>query len=144
MVSVSSISANTNQLGLQQARRNADQAVSNAQNLQAEAASAQRVADQAQSDARSLSNESAQALAQAFQAQQSVVALSTQVSVTQATSAVDQATNAQLALESKMVAAKPSQALILPSPFSRPASPGSSPIVNTQGQVTGSIINTTA
>lgn len=134
MASVSSTSS-ANEYGLQQlrlrmAQRNADQAGQAAQALRIEAQSAQRVADNAQENARSLAVQSDQAQQKAGQAQQGLAMLrSTPQFVARVANAVDQTVSRQ---------PTPAPA----TPPTKSASPA--PVVNSQGQVTGKTINTTA
>lgn len=116
------------QLRVQQARRSAEQAEQAAQLLEAQAAGAQQAAEQAQENARSLSVESSQAQARAGQARQGLIAMgSAQQAITQLTNAVNQA------------------AVPVTTSVPTTQSVGSPPpVVNTQGQVTGKIVNTTA
>ncbi len=137
MASVSSTSS-ANQYGLQQlsvlqAKRTADQAEQTAQSLKVQASAAQRVADQAQENARSLGVQSEQAQAKAGQARQGVAALnSAQQGISQLSTVVDQVLDRD----------KTSVSAVSTTPQAASATPA--PVVNTQGQVTGTIINTTA
>lgn len=133
MASVSSTSSANQygwqQLKLQQAVRNADQAEQEAQSLKTQANDAQRVADRAQENARSLYVQSDQAQAKAGQARQGLVAIGTaQQSVTQLSNTVDQ-----------VLTRKPVSTSTTQSTSTSPAA-----VVNSQGQVTGTVINTTA
>ena len=135
MASVSSTSNasqyGVQQLQLQQARRNADQAELNAEALKGQATDAQRVATQAEQNAQSLGVQSGQAQAVADQTRRGVAALNTQQqSVTQLGKIADQV----LASQQGPKAASTSTTTV--------KSPA--PVVNTQGQVTGKIVNTTA
>ncbi len=138
MISVSSTtSANDyglQQIRLQQARRNADQAEQTAQALKAQADAAQRVADHEQENARSLYVQSDQAQTKAGQARQGLAAFSSaQQAITQLSKAVDQV----ISREQVPTEAAPSA----PTP---PASSVGAAVTNSQGQVTGKIVNTTA
>lgn len=131
MSSISSASqAGLQQMTQLQARRNADQAEQAAQILRRQANDAQRVADQANENARSLSIQSDQAVEKAGQARQGVAALNSEKQAfTQLARVVDQA-------------AVRAQA---PTPTTPPASSTpTTPVINSQSQVTGTIINTTA
>lgn len=115
------------QLKLQQAQRNADQAQQTAQSLQVQAQDAQRTADKAQENARSLSVQAEQAQGDAGRAEQGLAAITTsgQTQI-QLTNAFNQAAQQQSA---------------------QPATPPTqqpSPVVNAQGQTTGRVINTSA
>ncbi|OHC63463.1 MAG: hypothetical protein A2045_04795 [Rhodocyclales bacterium GWA2_65_20] len=140
MASVSSTSSAT-QFGLQQlrqleARRNADQAEQKAQSLKAQASDARHTADQAQENARSLGVQADQAQAQAGKARQGLAAFSTeQQQVTRLANTVDQV----LTREQEASASSPTQSI-----GTSPAASSAAPVVNTQGQVTGQIVNTTA
>lgn len=130
MSSVSSTSGASqfgwDQLKLQQARRNADQAEQAAQSLQAQAQAAQRTADRAEENARALAVDSNQARASVGKARQSLAAIQTEGQMqTQIAKVVDQVAQAQQSAPSS-------------------AAPLSAPVVNAQGQVTGTTINTTA
>lgn len=116
------------QLKLQQAKRNADRAEQTAQALQAQAAEAQRVANNAQENARALSVRSDQAQSVAGQARQGLALISsvgqmqTQLGNT-AAQVVERAQSPQTSTTTQTTKA---------------------PVVNTQGQVTGTVVNTTA
>lgn len=136
MSSVSAVSL-ASQSGLQQlmqlqARRNADQAEQNARALQQEASNARRVADQADESARNLSVQSEQAQDRAGQARQGVAALNAEKKPFEAVSRVVE--QAVVPAASAAVAAEPAASAV--------ASVEST--VNSQNQVTGTIINTTA
>jgi len=117
------------QLRLQQARRTAEQAEFAARALNAQAANAQRVADRAQEDARSLGVQANQAEASAGQARQGLAALST----------AQQAFSRLSNTAEQVVAREPTPAAPTQDSGAAPV-----PVVNTQGQVTGTVINTTA
>ncbi len=140
MASISPTSS-ANQYGLQQLRqqqagRIADQAEQAAQSLRAQANQAQVVADRAQEAARSLTVQSDQAQAKAGQARQGLAAAgSAQQAVVQLEKSVDQA----LTREQAVVPT----AAIAPATATTPST-SPAPVVNTQGQVTGTIVNTTA
>lgn len=115
------------QLKLQLAVRNAEQAEQTAQALKVQANDAQRVAERAQENARSLFVQSNQAQEKAGQARRGLAALgAAQQGVAQLSKIVDQ--------------------VLLRQQASTPTTQGSStvPVTNSQGQVTGKIINTTA
>lgn len=116
------------QLQLQQAQRNAERADANARSLQAQAREAQRVAVEAQSTARTISSQADQAQSDASQARLSlsVIRNGSQVQ-SDLTSAVGNVT--ETLKVATPVAVTPSPAL---------------PVVNTQGQLTGTVVNTTA
>jgi len=120
------------QLKLQQAQRDADRADWNAQALQAQAQQAQRVANRAEDVARSLSVQADQAQSEAGKARQGLASLSS------------------LGQMQKLVNHVSEQ--VFPTPTeTQPAVPAggqaqssATPVVNTQGQVTGTVVNTTA
>ena len=136
MASISPTSS-ANQYGLQQLRqqqamRNADQAEQAAQSLRAQANQAQIVADRAQETARSLTVQSDQAQAKAGQARQGLAAAgSAQQAVAQLEKSVDQA----LTREQAVVPTAAMAPATATTPSTSPA-----PVVNTQGQVTGTLV----
>jgi len=130
MAPVSSISSATQQglqqIMVQQAKRNADQTEQTAQSLRAQADDAQRAAEKAQQSARSLTVQSDQAQQQADQARQGLAALSSaQQGIPRLSNTINQL------LDRKLASASTTQSTI-------------SPVTNSQGQVTGTIINTKA
>lgn len=140
MSSVSSSSGTTaaqygmDQLRLQQTRVAAQRAEQTAQSLQSEAANARRDADQARERARSLEVESSQAQSDAVRMRRGLNMLQSegQLQVQQARVA----DNAQVTRPAAVPQAHPQASVA--------ASTGKTPVVNTQGQVTGRVINTTA
>lgn len=128
MASVS-VASSANQYGVQQLRyqelrRNADKAEQTAQSLKAQADNAQRVVERDKEKARSLSVQSDQAREDSVQARLKLANLnSAKQTISQLTRVVDQ-----------VIAREQSSA--------QKANP--SPVVNAQGQVTGTIINATA
>lgn len=116
------------QLKLQQARRSAEQAEQMAQALQTQANDAQRRAAHEQENARSLSVQADQAQSNAGRARQGLAATQTaSESLTQIGNVVDQVIKKQQSVQSGTQSVQESK-----------------PVVNTQGQVTGTVINTTA
>ena len=116
------------QLKLQQAKRNADQAEQTAQILQQQASVAKREADRAQENARSLGVQSDQARSHAVRARQGLAGLASGASSqAQLTYVIDQAVQRQSTTQS--TPARQDK-------FSSSAS--------TQTSTTGTIINTTA
>ena len=115
------ISAGTDQLRVQQAKRNADQAEAAARALRRAATSAQQAADSAQENARSLQVRSSQAQIDAGQARQQVTSLQSVRSLQQGFETV----RSQIAEGLKSLDA--------------PA-----PTVNAEGQTTGTLVNVTA
>lgn len=121
----SAVQSSVQQLALQQARNDADRAEQKARSLQAQAASAQQVADRAQQNARFISGQADQAQANAGQARQRVAVVKTIGEMqTRLENAVGQVTEKLQAAES--------------------GRGSTSSVLNTQGQVTGAVINTTA
>lgn len=125
------------QLRLQQARQNADRAEATAQALQARAADAQRVAEGANEDARSLSVQSAQARSVAGQARQGLAMVRSvgemQASLSNTVSQV-----------SERQAVPPSPQQSPPQAVQVEARVDAPPVLNTSGQITGVVVNTTA
>lgn len=135
MATVSSISGSQaaqdvwKQLQLLQARRNADQAELTAQSLQAQAQDAQRTAEQADAQALSLAVQSDQAQENAGSARRGLAAMQS------ASQILPQITHIA---ENLAIQTQPSvQATAAP-----PAKPA--PVVNSQGQITGTVVNTKA
>jgi len=117
------------QLKLQQARQNADRAEQVARALQTKAAAAQQVADQAQEDARSLTVQSSRAQNIAGQARQGVAMVESVGEMqTRLSGTIDRV--AQMQVE-------------VPVPEVTSPVPGN-PVINTSGQATGTLVNTTA
>lgn len=122
------------QAKLQQAKRNADQAEATARSLLGQARDAQRVADRAQDNARDIGRQADRAQATAGQARQGLAMIQsagrmeTQISRV-ADRVVDRDAGSSVAAASSGKTATAAQA---------------SPVVNTQGQVTGKVIDTTA
>jgi hypothetical protein len=113
------------QLRLQQVRRSAEQAEQTAQILQAQAAGARREANQADERARSLEVESSQAQSKAAQARQGVAML-------------------QSTGQNEARLARVSTNMVVQQSGQQATTSGKTPVVNTQGQVTGRVVNTTA
>lgn len=133
MATISSISgaqsaaqSGLQQLKLQQAKRDAEQAEQTASALQAQARDAQQRAGEAQENARSVTAQSDQAQANAGQARQGL--------------AVVRAIG-QMQTQLTNVVAQVTGKLAVPEPAAPTPVP---PVVNAQGQVTGTVINTTA
>jgi len=120
------------QIKLQQAQRDADRADWNAQALQAQAQQAQRVANRAEEVARSLSVQADQAQSEAGKARQGLASLS---SLGQMQSLVNH-------VSEQVFQTSPSTQEGTPSDSQ--AQTSATPVVNTQGQVTGTVVNTTA
>jgi hypothetical protein len=122
------------QLRLQQAKRDADQAEQTAQSLQAQARSAQQRASQAQDTARTITTQADQAQTSAGQARQGLAVIK---SVSQM--------QTRLAGTVSRVAEKLDAAVpAVPVAVHAASSPPATPVVNVQGQVTGTVVNTTA
>jgi len=116
------------QLRLQQAERNAAQAEQTARSLQAQAGDAWQRASRAQEDARSVTAQADQAQANAGQARLGLAVIRTVDQMqTRLTNVVGQVTE-------QLKIAEPA------APTQSPALP----VINAQGQVTGTVINTTA
>ena len=135
MSAISSISASQStgansslQTALQQAKRTADEAQSTAQTLEAQANAAQNAASSAQDYADSLSIQAGQAQLNVGWTQQNLSAVETAGQLSSQISSV--ITN--------VVDAEQSKASNIATPIPKP------PVLNTQGQVTGKIINTSA
>jgi len=135
MASVSSLSGTSSvaysglsQLRVQQAQRNAEQADLAARSLAQQAREAQRIALDAQENARSLSAQASQAETNAGQARLNLAEIRS---------------GEQVQVQLSASVAKVSEALTVAPP---PAAPQSTPapVVNTQGQLTGTVVNTTA
>lgn len=126
------ISAAFAQLQRQQAERNADQAEQRAQALQAQTRQAQSEADRAEERARSLEVDTDQAQGDAARARRGVAASnSLQQLDTQFTELRGQIQTVASADSAESAAA----------PTPAPAAP---PVVNAQGELTGTVINVTA
>ena len=135
MATVSSISGTQSaaqsglqQFRLQQAERNAAQAEQTARSLQTEAGDAQQRASRAEEDARSIAAQAEQAQANAGQARLGLAVIRNvdQMQV--------QLSNAIAQVAEQLKTAEP----VAPSQNPVP------PVINAQGQVTGTVINTTA
>lgn len=130
-VSAGSIAqAGFQQLRVQEARRSADHAEQIARSLAAQARNAQRVADRADENARSLTVRSDQARADAGAARQGVAYLDSVGRMQQ-----------QLGEFVGRIAEREAVAPVAEAPAEAPVS---SAVVNTQGQVTGTLVNTSA
>ena len=122
---------NSQQAVLQQAKRAANQAESTAQTLATQASSAQTTATSAQNYARSLTTQASQAQLNVGWTQQNLTAVETASQLgTQISSVIKNVVNAE--------PVNADATTIHSSPTS------TQPVVNTQGQVTGTIINTSA
>jgi hypothetical protein len=122
------------QLRLQQTRMAAQRAEQTAQSLQSEAANARQDADQARERARSLEVESSQAQSEAVRMRRGLTMHQSEGSLQVQQARV--ADNAQVTRPAVVQQASPQT--------STAASTSKAPVVNTQGQVTGRVINTTA
>jgi hypothetical protein len=128
----SATSSGSVQAALQQAKRIADQAESAARTLEEQATSAQANATSAQEYASSLTLQANQAQLNVGWTQQSLTIIETVGQLdTQISSVIKNVVNAQ-----------PANPPIAVAPETAP--PAVAPVVNTQGQVTGKIINTSA
>jgi hypothetical protein len=135
------------QLKLQQAQRNATQAEQNARALEAQASNAKRDADRAQDNARSLEIQSGQARDDAGRARQGLAAIrSTQEMQVRLGNTVDQAVKLQSSTKTASTATTTTTEASAPTvATAATASTTSSaaPVINTQGETTGRIINIT-
>lgn len=134
------------QLKLQQAQRNATQAEQNARALEAQASNAKRDADRAQDNARSLEVQSGQARDDAGRARQGLAAIrSTQEMQVRLGNTVDQAVKLQSGTETASTATTTTEAPVPTVATAATASTTSTaaPVINTQGETTGRIINIT-
>jgi hypothetical protein len=135
IMAVNAVSSNVQsvwqQLQLQQAQRNADQAEQNARALQVQASNAQAAADQAQENAMSLQADADQAQSIAGQAN---LALQAEKSLSQLGT---QLSNVYSRVAQTLQKAQPA-ASVQARPQVQPA------IVNTQGQTIGTTVNTIA
>lgn len=114
------------QLKLLQAKRSADQAEQAAQSLQQQAQEARRTADRADERARTLAVDSDQAQAIAGKARLGLAATQSEGQMqTQVTKIADQVIQRQQNAQTG-------------------TSAQSAPVINTQGQLTGTVVNTTA
>ena len=116
------------QLQLQQAQRNAERADANARSLQAQARQAQQVAVDAQATARSVSSQADRAQSDASQARLSLAVIRN---------------GSQVQNDLTSAVGNVAETLKVASPAVSPPSPAT-PVVNTQGQLTGTVVNTTA
>lgn len=116
------------QLRLQQAKRDAEQAEQTARSLLGQARDAQRKATAAQETARSITAQAEQAQAVAGQARQGLAIVKTVGDMqVQLSNVVTQVTEKLKLAEPATITQK-----------------SAAPVVNTQGQLTGTVVNTTA
>ncbi len=141
MASVSSLSGAQSaaqsglaQLRLQQAKRDAEQAEQTAQSLQAQARSAQQRASQAQEAARTITTQADQAQSTAGQARQGLAVIKS----------VSQMQTRLAGTVSQVVEKLDASAPEAPVAVQAASPPPATPVVNAQGQVTGTVVNTTA
>lgn len=140
----SAVQSGWQQLKLQQAQRNATQAEQTARMLEAQASSAKRDADRAQDNARALEIQSGQARDDAGRARQGLAAIkSTQDMQARLGNTVDQAlkTHAETSTVTPSTADESSTPAVVPTASTAATA---SPVINTQGETTGRIINITA
>ena len=129
------------QTRVQQAQRNAERAEREALSLQTRARAAQASADRAEESARNLEVQSDQAWDKAGQARQGVSALR---------SAADSRVELGVRAERALASLQARDALATPvaavsTPVAVPASSAiAKPVINTEGQATGTVINVTA
>lgn len=128
------------QLRVQQAKQNAERAESAARSLRSQADAAQREASQAQENARSLNMRSDQAQSVASQAHQGMAAMRSQTDMqVRLSNTVDQV------VERASVSVADANATNSNESASSVAEQHTSqPVVNTSGQLTGTVVNTTA
>jgi hypothetical protein len=132
----SAVRSGFQQLRVQEARRNAVQAEQAARALEAQARSAQRVADRADENARSLTVQSDSARIDAGRARQGLAYLDS------ASRSVQQLGDVAVRVaERQRVADDPSPPAAVPAAVSAPPV---APVVNAQGQLTGTLVSTTA
>jgi hypothetical protein len=129
------------QIKLQQAQRTANQAEQNARALAAQANEAKRTADRAQEGARTLEVQSDKADTAAGQARQGLAALKTQSTYQ---SSLETTLNSVIATQSASAAAAVATTTSTTASTTPPPASVSAPVVNTQGEITGTIVNTTA
>jgi hypothetical protein len=140
-------SVGTQSLRAEQARRNAERAEQAAQALHAQAKGAQRQADRAQENARDLTVRSAAAESAAGQARQGLAALDSAnraltrlgQTVARAAAGKEEPAPSPAASAASAVSTPPSG----PTPAAQALTPPR-PVVNTSGQVTGTLINLVA
>lgn len=147
VTSATSSSLSADQLGMQQlrvqqAKQNAERAESAARALRSQADAAQREANQAQENARTLYVRSDQAQSVAGQARQGLAAMRSQGEMqVRLSNTVDQVVERVSATAVDSGAASTSQSATASSTTDQ-RSP--QPVVNTSGQLTGTVVNTTA
>lgn len=117
------------QLQLQKAQREADQAMQNARSLQGRAKEAERVADRAQENARSLRGQSEHALNSAEQAKRGVVGMKS---------------TDQLKIRLSDIYERVAQSQQVQPSRESTETVQAQPVVNSDGQKTGTLISTTA
>lgn len=113
----------TQQLRVQQVKRNADQAEATARELREQASNAQQNADRAREKARSLTVEADKAQGEAGTARQQLASLSSLNQVQEGLSSLRQKISTAI------------QAIDEPNP---------TPVINAEGQTTGTLVNVTA
>lgn len=129
------------QLRIQQAQRNADRAEQEARSLQVSAQAAEARANREQENARSLKVQWGQAESEAGQARLGLNAVkSASQALTRLDNRVDQAIETQQKAAPEPVAATPVAAV----PVVTELSSAGQGVVNSEGQTTGTVINTTA
>jgi hypothetical protein len=140
--SLSAAQLGTQQLRVKLAKQNAERAEAAAQSLRSQADSAQREASQAQENARSLYVRSEQAQSVAGQARQGVAAMRSQGEMqVRLSNTVDQVVERT---EVTTIDATVTRASSPASTSSALEQRAAQPVVNTSGQVTGRVVNTTA
>lgn len=130
-----SFSGGVAQIQQQQAQRNADQAQAQARSLQAAARSAQTLANRAQEDARSLNVQATQAQGEASNAKQSVSALK---------SLSDSGLKLNDLRQQIGEILNPTSVPVAASDVAASTTVALSPVINSLGQQTGTLVNVTA
>lgn len=128
------------QIKLQEARRNAAQAEQAARSLASQAQSAQRVADRAQDNARSLYVQSSEAQQDAGRARQGIALIRSNDQALERLGSVASQVIERLPAET----VSPAVAAASATPVAPVAPVAPVPVVNTQGQLTGTLLSTTA
>lgn len=130
------------QLRLQQAKRDAERAEQTARALQVQAREAQQQASQAQQNARSIASQADQAQDSAGQARQGLAMVKTtsqmQIQLSNTVSHVTET------LDTAQASATPSPSTVTATTATPATATTAAPVINVQGQVTGTVVNTTA
>jgi len=132
------------QLRLQQARRDAEQAEQTARSLSAQANQAQRQADQAQETARTITVQADQAQGDAGRARQGLASVQSVSQMGAQISRVAEQTVEKIQSGTSVQSSTTAPASTTSSSASTSTSVKPPAVINTQGQVTGTLINVTA